>query len=408
MKVAVISNDTNETRGLKGSYTRKEMLDNPRGPYDPGMCWLQNDSGLIHGLEADYYNCIPGGGTGWRHRNEGEGKVSPGDMEQRIKILGEYDVIFTMTPFLNEKIRDDQLYVYYEVEPWVISDSSSGWNSGVARKKDGSVVIVEDQSQYIGPKFTLGDLYTEKIGHAGEGHDRNERPDDFPLEWLSTPELDPREDTIYDAFCNPFIPLHEYSDNFIQKLANIDYHPNNLTPEFNIPFPLRWCIDTIRGYCKDDYIKIKQKKRPKIWVSCRTIKFHTSRVNDRHKMGFPKDTSMFSGDYDYLWERVIDFPHDEYFEAAGECKYMINLDDVFTPGCIFADAACLGIIAFGRKGKQYFDLLYPPYCQVETLDDCYRKIEELQNNTNLYNDIVNHIEKQLRYIDHRNTLDFFE
>ena len=384
MKIAVISNDQNESRGLNGNYTRKEMLNNPRGPYDPGMTWLQNDSGLIHGLQADYYRLIPGGGQRWCWNNRGEGPVLQGDMEQRKKLLDQYDVIFTMTPFLNEKIRDGQIYVYYEVEPWCIEGTSSGWNSGVARDKNNDPVIVEDQSQYIGPKFTLGDIYTEEIGHTSTSN------------------------TIYDAFCNPFMPLHEYRDNFIQKLSSINYHPKNLVPERNIPFPLRWCIDTIRDYCKGDYIKIKQKKTPKIWVSCRTIKFHTNKINNKHRMGFPIDTSMFSDDYDYLWERVVDFTHDEYFKTAGECKYMINLDDAYTPGCLFADAACLGIIAFGRKGKQYFDLLYPPYCQVETLDDCYRKIEELQDNKDLYNDILNHVEKQLRYIDHRNTLDFFE
>ena len=385
MKIAVVSNIGNESRALKGSYTYKEMVCNPRGPYDPGMVWLQNDSGLIHGLQADFFN------------------VMPGMHDPNIKKFDEYDIIWTMRPFLDDlwkgnKLRDDQIYIYYEVEPWVLTNGDrynfsdvdySGWNSGPAYDRSDKEVVVKDQSQYIGPNFMLGDIYCEQIGGIN-------------------PKNGLKEQTIYDAFCNPFMPMHEYRDAHIEKLNSIGYYPKNLQPERNIPFPLRWCISTIRDYCAGDYIKIKQKRRPKIWVSCRTVKFHTSKVNKQHRMGFPKDTSMFSDKYDYLWERCIDFDHDEYFKTAGECKYMINLDDAVTPGCLFADAACLGIIAFGRKGKQYFDLLYPPYCQVNSIDECYSKIQELEQDNNLYTDILNHIENQLKYIDHTKTLDFLE
>ena len=59
------------------------------------------------------------------------------------------------------------------------------------------------------------------------------------------------------------------------------------------------------------------------------------------------------------------------------------------------------LISFGRKGKWFHDMIFPEYCQINNIHEAYDKIQELENNQNLRDEIYDYIQNRLHYIDHK-------
>ena len=59
------------------------------------------------------------------------------------------------------------------------------------------------------------------------------------------------------------------------------------------------------------------------------------------------------------------------------------------------------VICFAKKDKWMHNMLYPDYCQVTSLEEAFKKINEVEHDSVLRCSIMSHIQQQLHYIDHR-------
>jgi hypothetical protein len=364
VKIAYIKGDS-EPRELKGTWMWEDLKSFEHDCYSPARSHHPN-AGQIYGWQCDFYDNY---------------QTIPNPREQ----LKQYDIIITLKSFLRDvsKFRADQIWLNYECEPF----ASHGWSLDGLPNVPGLDALNPRQSQYVGCT-SIANIYTDNIPAP------------------------------YDALLNCFIPPKECSDNYVDALKKL--HPDIPTTykHNNISFPHRWVFDTARKLVDQEYngnMSFKElhesKTGSKIWVTCRTLKFHTSDANQNIIFagdGRPLvitndqiDMSMFDESYEYVFERTRPWTHQEYYKHSGSCKYMINIDDGITPGILHGDAAVLGVISFGRKGKWFHDMLFPEYCQITCIEEAYEKIKEIEDNEDLRSDICNHIQSRLHYIDHR-------
>jgi len=364
VKIAYIKGDS-EPRELKGNWLWNDLKPLEAECYTPDVSHHPN-AGQVYGWQCDFFE-------NYQH------------IPNPSETLKHYDIIISLKSFLRHvpKFREDQIWFNYECEPF----SSHGWSMEGLPNVPGLDSLNPRQSQYVGCT-TIGNLYTSNI-----------------------PEP-------YDALLNNFIPPEECSKNYTEYLKQL--HPNIPTAynDRNISYPMHWVFEAARKHINKDFnhdtlFKTihESKNEIKIWVTCRTLKFHTSSHNQNIVFagdGRPLtitndqiDMSMFNNSYEHIFERTRPWSHKEYYQNSGACKYMINLDDGITPGILHGDAAVLGIISFGRKGKWFHDMIFPEYCQINDIHEAYDKIQELENNQNLRDEIYDYIQNRLHYIDHK-------
>ncbi len=167
---------------------------------------------------------------------------------------------------------------------------------------------------------------------------------------------------------------------------NVDYFLNNFilesTIKKQIPFWYRYDTKFFKNILKNKNKNILIQKR--------------TRLTDIEYEKI-KDYRLFNENYSSV-------SYTDYFNNLADIKYCINLDDSVykNAGQIIAECCLMDIICFARNNKLFSKLLLPNFCIVNTVDEAIEKIKILENDFELYKQILSEINLNTLKIDYTN------
>ncbi len=82
----------------------------------------------------------------------------------------------------------------------------------------------------------------------------------------------------------------------------------------------------------------------------------------------------------------------EYIKKLNSCKYAYSTCLSFSPGQVIAEASMLGVIIFSTPQKLITKLLLPEFCLINTAEEVKTKIEMLEKDSILYENILAEID----------------
>jgi hypothetical protein len=90
----------------------------------------------------------------------------------------------------------------------------------------------------------------------------------------------------------------------------------------------------------------------------------------------------------------------DYFLALSRAKYLIvPYVNRMSAGQTASDAACFNLPTLGYSHKFLQRLLHPPFLLWRTHDELFQKIEMMDNNFTLYEEMVQDVSRRSRYFD---------
>lgn len=86
----------------------------------------------------------------------------------------------------------------------------------------------------------------------------------------------------------------------------------------------------------------------------------------------------------------------DYIKKLNLCKYAYSTCLSFSPGQVIAEASMLGVIIFSTPQKLITKLLLPEFCLVNTAEEVKEKIEILEKDNTLYENILTEIDVNVK------------
>jgi hypothetical protein len=192
------------------------------------------------------------------------------------------------------------------------------------------------------------------------------------------------------------VPSVQLADLHNPKLVPpYDYLLNNYVGYTKYPHSVPyWC----RFLIKETQSVAQPKNPDKVYVNIRTMKFH---IEPSGKGLSPE----FRYEFDLGMEERKGITYRSFYSRLSSCKFCLNLDDSISAGQLAAECSILGVITLGKRQKLFNKLLLPEYCFIESAEEGYKKIREINGSNDLYEELLALTSHNLYKIDHTKSLE---
>lgn len=173
------------------------------------------------------------------------------------------------------------------------------------------------------------------------------------------------------------------------------------------PFWYRYPVQLIRNHSlpKQDLVFLQKRTN----LSC----LHSPRLRSLLNKLLKRRSDTFfvtfsNRKFRILTEQWGQFSYIEHFNRLSQCQFFLNLDDRPSAGQLIAEAAILGVPSLARSEKLFQQLLFPQLCHVTSEAELIATGELLSCNVQLYDEVLEQVEKNLHYIDYSGVLSQLE